>query len=79
MINEEYLLYKEPTKHGGERYLFHFPNGYTVEVIRDALTLGGLQGLWEVRYVQPDTNAYGVEGYCTTKQANELLKELKNR
>jgi hypothetical protein len=78
MFRKEYLLYKE-TVHGGERFLFRFPNGYTAEVIRNALTLGGLQGLWEVRYVDPDTDKYTIEGYCTAEQVNKLLEELKTR
>lgn len=78
-IIEDHLMFKEPTALGGIRYVFSFPNGYSAEVIRDDLTLGGIQGLWEVRYLPPDDKTVRTEGYCTTSEANDILRDLKGR
>jgi hypothetical protein len=52
-IIEDNMVSKED-KANGVRYRFEFPNGYLVSVMRNALTLGGLQGLWEVHYLAPN-------------------------
>lgn len=76
MFPREWLLTSEKTeKPVGERYVYALPDGSLVEIIRNALTMGGLQGLWEIRYASP-TGVLERYGYRTTSEAKELLEQF---
>lgn len=77
-LSTEHQLFKDKTRWRGEHAHYQLPNGICVEVMRNVLTLGGDQGLWEVHYPDADGEIVN-EGYCTTSEVNEILKELRGR
>lgn len=77
---KEFLVYWED-----EKYVYHFPNGYGASVVSNAITFGGMHGLWEVKlfygFDEEVKDAFGMPflfGYNLPSEVKQLLEQIKN-
>lgn len=67
---------------GSIRYLFSFQNGYSASVVRNKMSYGGRQGLWELAVLHDNKISYDnpitddVIGYLGDDQVKKYLFDI---
>ena len=78
-INEE----RSRPLHGGFRYRFDFPNGYSASVVKHKFSYGSERDLWELAIMKGDEIVYDTPiaddtiGWLTDEQVDELLNAIR--
>lgn len=84
---EKYIIEDRSNEHG-KQVIYRFPNGYGASVIKNAISYGGDEGLWEVGvlkfqanepyldYTTPITD--DVIGYLDFDGVENVLRQIKN-
>lgn len=86
-MSDTYEPVKTTDHLGGHQRLYRFENGYGASVIRNYMSYGGSDGLWELAVIEWDGASYeltyetpiasDVIGYLSDAEVDEKLAEIK--
>lgn len=84
---EKYIVEDRSDEHG-KQFIYRFPNGYGASVIKNAISYGGDEGMWEVGVLKFQANKWYLDyttsitndviGYLDFDGVENVLQQIKN-
>ncbi len=81
--NKEYLVSTKPTHGNGTQRIYQFPNGYGASVVKNDMSYGGKNGLWELAVLDADGGLCydtpitdDVIGHLNDPQVDDILGQI---